>query len=143
MKQEDFVIHHCELTWRHLQEYPVWTDADDGDSGMIQPLVSDRPFESDFDTLTLRARFKTVNGNKLLGNAVYDSVFRRVYLIEIYAGSEGVPFNKNLSSLIPMQLERLQEALGIIDDPIFPVEFETDAIDADGERYRGVFDPMR
>lgn len=139
MKQEDLAIHSCALTWELLEKYPAWTEADD-DTEMIRPVTSAQPFETEFVTLTLRAVFRTPRGRELRGSVVFSSAFERVYLIEIFASGEGITFNRNLNSLIPQQLERLQDALNEWNDPIFPLVYTTDVL-RDGEAFGGSFDP--
>ena len=134
------MIHNCALTWELLQEYPVWTESE-VNSEYLVPLDSADPFQTDYDSLTLKADFITPFGRKLQGCVVFSSTFERVYLIEIFVAGEGITFNRNLAGLVSQQLERLNNCLGGSDDPIFPLGFSTD-LKRNGVPFDGTFDPM-
>lgn len=142
MNTDDYAIFSYKLNLELLEKFPVWGAFDDDDSEVIRPVSSIDPFSYDCDPLTIKARFITPGSSTLDGCVVYDRAFGRVYLIEVFVYGNCLGFNSQLKDLVAKELAKLRGLLNTVEDPVFPIRYETDIFAEDGKKIEGTFSPL-
>jgi hypothetical protein len=146
----------------HLDEYPVWSEFYDhaerneivawgidaawldaelaayhtGNAHPVYPLWEVNPFPPRM-RIFIRAQFKTAAGQELHGYIVNEDAHPA---IAIFYGSETFYFNRLLCTDGEQEAAHLRAALPDSSDPIFPLRYEADFTDTDGEPIAGTFD---
>lgn len=150
-----------EFSQKHLEEYPVWSEFYDydereeiiswgidpawldeelakhhnGNVHAIYPLLQVNPFP-DRMRIYIRARFRTSAGQRLSGYIVNEDACPAV---AIFHEGQEFGFNYLMFDWAQKDIKALQQLLPDYDDPIFPLEYETDFTDEEGRRIRGEF----
>ncbi|MES2459640.1 MAG: hypothetical protein V4671_03595 [Armatimonadota bacterium] len=157
------LISASEFSYKHLEEYPVWsefydydereeilgwgidetwfdqefTKHHDGSDHAMYPLLEVNPFPTR-ERIYVSARFHTPAGQSLLGYVILKIDAAPV----LYIFHDGQEFG--FSTVFPNQAnkdrEKLQRLLTDPKDPIFPLMYETEFTDKERRTIEGIFD---
>ena len=153
------LIPQSELSKEHFEAYPIWSEHYDydeideivswgidrewllqeirakctGSEHCVYPLLQTDPLPARM-RIFIKARFQTPDGVILSGFVVNEDA----YAMGIFWGNAEYGFNNHplLRELNKVQEAKLKEAVGYT---IFPLKYETDFRNNDGERIRGEF----
>jgi len=134
-------IKSSQLTPERFQEYPVWAWTEDFDEeDLVSPVMETDPLPNDRGTLFTKAGFWTPTGRHFEGCVVADI---EVYYVELFVGSRQFGFNVRLHDHAEQALQELRQTIMDEQAQIFPLQYRTNFLFANGERVEGIFDPFR
>lgn len=156
------LIPSSQFTYKHLLEYPVWSEFYDfdereeiigwgidaywldqelakyhsGNEHAVYPLLEVNPFPERM-SIFIRARFRTPAGQNLSGYIVNEDADPALFICH---GGKEFGFNRGLLEWTIEDIRVLQRLLPDPADSIFPLVYETDFTDEEGRRIEGTFD---
>jgi hypothetical protein len=158
------LVPKSQLSRRHFDLHPIWSEHYDGDEReeIVQWGVDRRWLEAELARVDsgddhcaypilrpyplpyrmriyIKARFTTPAGSTLDGYVVNDAAYAIGLFVgedEFFSSSHPI-FKKDNVDL----RDQLQQAIGRLEDPIFPLRYETDFIGHDGTLIAGLFTP--